>query len=226
MKVVAFVPIKLNSERVPQKNIRSFSGGKPLIRYILDTLNSVDNIDERYVYCSSPSIAQYQPKGFEVKIRSPHLDLSSTPFNEVLRSFALDIPADVYVLTHATAPFIRKETIEKAVEMVRSGAYDSAITVQRQQEFVWIDGEPANYSIDDIPRTQDLKPFYTETCGLFVYTREQIVEHNRRIGPRTYLLEIDKIEAVDINEEEDFLIADSIHAFLQKRGDLSIRQRP
>lgn len=220
MKVVAFVPIKLNSERVPQKNIRPFTGGQPLIRYILDTLNTVGNIDERYVYCSSPSISQYLPSGIEVKIRSPHLDLSTTPFNEVLRSFALDVPADVYVLTHATAPFIRKETIAQAVEKVSSGAYDSAITVQRQQEFVWIDGNPANYSIDDIPRTQDLKPFYTETCGLFVYTRKQIVEHNRRIGPRTYLLEIDKIEAVDINEEEDFLIADSIHAFLQKRVDL------
>ena len=58
-KVVALVPIKLNNERLPGKNIRPFTGGKPLINYTLSTLLEVSNISEIYVYCSNEEIKDY-----------------------------------------------------------------------------------------------------------------------------------------------------------------------
>ena len=45
MKTVAFVPIKLNNERLPGKNTKCFINGKPLITYILDTLKKVKVVD-------------------------------------------------------------------------------------------------------------------------------------------------------------------------------------
>ena len=161
MKTVAFVPIKMNNERLPGKNTKEFSNGRPLISYILETLKQTKGIDEIYVYCSNPSIKEYIPEGVTYLQRDEYLDKSTTSFNEVLKYFARDVDADIYLLTHATAPFIKKESFEKGIAAVKSGDYDSALTVEKLQEFLWKDGKPFNYNPSRIPRTQDLEPYYT-----------------------------------------------------------------
>lgn len=210
MKTVAFVPIKLNSERLPGKNIKAFTNGKPLISYILKTLKLVSIIDEIYVYCSSDEIKEFLPHGVNYLKRDSYYDLSSTSFNEVLISFAQLIRADVYVLAHATSPFISAESIICGIDKVKSGNYDSALAVSKLQEFLWKDGRPFNYEVEHIPRTQDLEPLYTETCGLYVYTADLILNKKRRVGDSPFLIEVSKIEACDINEPIDFDIADAI----------------
>lgn len=213
MKVVGFVPIKLNSERLHRKNVREFRNGQPLLKYILKTLNEVKNLDEIYVYCSDESIKKYLPENVKFLKRDEYYDLSTTSFNEVLVSFAELIAADVYVLAHATAPFISSASIEKGIEMVKEQGYDSAFAVSKMQEFIWKNNRPFNYSLDSIPRTQDIDPLYVETCGLYVYERDLIMNKNCRIGSKPYLLEVSKIEAIDINEEEDFILADAIYNY-------------
>ena len=211
MKTVAFVPIKTNNERLPGKNTKSFTNGAPLISYILNTLTQVQNVDEVYVYCSDEKVKEYLPEGVLFLKRDTYYDLSSTAFNELLVSFAQLVDADVYVLTHATAPFIKAESIERGIDAVQSGAFDSALAVLKLQEFLWKDNIPFNYSVDNIPRTQDLDPMYTETCGLYVYTRDLILEKKRRIGDSPCLIEVSKIEACDINDAVDFQIADALY---------------
>ena len=210
MKTVAFVPIKMNNERLPGKNTKQFSNGRPLIGYILTTLKQVSELDEIYMYCSNPEIKEFLPEGVKFLRRSERLDLSTTSFNEVLTSFAQDVDADIYVLTHATAPFISRESFSKAILAVQSGKYDSALSVQKMQEFLWKDGKPFNYDPGVIPRTQDLKPYYVETCGMYVYTAELIKKEKRRIGHMPFMVEVSKIEASDINTSDDFIICDAI----------------
>ena len=171
MKIVAFVPMKLNSQRVKNKNIKEFDNGKPLCTYILNTLKSVSNIDEIYVYCSDEKVKKYLPEGIKFLKRSEKLDGQTVKINEVLKSFANDVEADYYVLTHTTAPFISKETIEKGVEIIKEKKHDSVFTVSRIQEFMWKDNKPFNYDLNAIPRTQDLNPLFAETCGLYIYRR-------------------------------------------------------
>lgn len=219
MKTIAFVPMKLNNERLPGKNTKPFTNGKPLCKYILGTLKKVKEIDEIYVYCSDPAILLYLPKGIKFLRRDPALDGSQVKINEVLRAFAEDVPADIYVLAHATAPFVKAETISKGVEAVQSDEFDSALTVFRQQDFFWMDGKPWNYDTKEIPRTQDLKPLYRETTGLYIYESRLIREENRRIGERPMLLEADWKEAVDINNPEDFVIADAIYNYCMQKGE-------
>lgn len=199
MKTVAFVPIKLNNERLPGKNIKPFTNGKPLVHYIFQTLLSVEDIDEIYVYCSSEEIVNYVPSGVRFLKRDPYLDLSTTSFNEVLTTFANKVYADVYILTHATAPFISSESFRRGIRALHSGRYDSALSVERAQEFMWKDNKPFNYNPERIPRTQDLDPFFIETCGMYIYTRSVISEKHRHIGDSPYLVEVNKIEATDIN---------------------------
>lgn len=216
MKVVAFVPIKTNNERLPGKNTKSFTNGKPLLCYILDTLCQVKGLDEIYVYCSDETVSKYLPEEVKFLKRDTYLDLSTTSFNEVLSSFAKTVEADAYLLTHATAPFISVESFERAIAAVNSGEYDSALAVRKMQEFVWKDGKPMNYDPKKIPRTQDIEPLYVETCGLYLYTRELILNKNRRIGDKPFLVEVSKIEATDINDNEDFLLADAINCSINK----------
>lgn len=211
MKIVALVPVKLNNVRLPNKNTKVFTNGKPLITYILETLKKVKNLDDIYVYCSNPEIKKFLPEGVKYLRRSESLDQNTTKINEVLASFANDVDADIYVQTHATAPFVKEERFEEGLEAVLNKGYDSALTVKKLQDFLWKDGKPFNYSLDNIPRTQDLEPIYEETSGFYIYKKEVLKEKNCRIGEKPYLVEVSEIESVDIDEAEDFIIADAIY---------------
>lgn len=217
MKTIAVVPMKLNNRRLPQKNTKAFTNGKPLCHYILSTLLTVDEIDEVYVYCSNPDIQEYIPQGVKYLKRSETLDQDTTKMNEVLQSFAKDVYADIYVMTHTTAPFIKKESIKKGLDAVMSGKYDSSFAAKKLQDFLWKDGIPFNYALDNIPRTQDLPALYEETSGFYIYKKEVMTTLNRRIGEKPYIVEVGEIESVDIDEPEDFLIADAIfnHLFAE-----------
>ncbi|MGN0371151.1 MAG: cytidylyltransferase domain-containing protein [Butyrivibrio sp.] len=214
MKTVAVVPMKLNNRRLPQKNTKCFTNGKPLCHYILSTLLEVNGINEVYVYCSNPDIREYIPDGVKYLRRSESLDTDDTKMNEVLRCFSKDVSADVYVMTHTTAPFISKESIEKGLAAVVSGKYDSAFAAKKLQDFLWKDGKPFNYELNNIPRTQDLPALYEETSGFYIYRREIMTEMNRRIGDNPYIVEVGEIESVDIDEPEDFIIADAIYNYM------------
>lgn len=216
MKTVAIVPMKLNNRRLPQKNTKCFTNGKPLCSYILSTLLSVKEIDEVYVYCSNPDIVEYIPEGVTYLRRSCSLDQDTTKMNEVLTSFAMEVDADVYVMTHTTAPFISAESIKKGISAVLSGEYDSSFAAKKLQDFLWKDKKPFNYNLDDIPRTQDLPVIYEETSGFYIYRKEIITNYNRRIGDNPFIVEVGEVESIDIDELEDFMIADAIYNYIYK----------
>ncbi len=215
-RTIAVVPMKLNNRRLPQKNTKSFTNGKPLCYYILNTLKQVNGIDEIYVYCSNPDIQAFIPEGIRYLRRSESLDQDTTSMNEVLQAFAAEIPADVYVMTHTTAPFISAQSIHRGLVSVLQGEYDSSFAAKKLQDFLWKDGKPFNYTLDNIPRTQDLPPLCEETSGFYIYRREVLTELNRRIGNTPFIVEVGEIESTDIDEAEDFDIADAIYNHLLK----------
>lgn len=210
---VAFVPVKLNNERLPGKNTKAFDGGKPLIQYILDTLQKAEGVDEIYVYCSDESIREFLPEGVRYLCRDKSLDSSKTLITEVLQAFANEVEAETYVLAHATAPFLSKKSIEAGIQAVTKEGYDSAITVTACHDFLWKDGKPFNYDVGRIPRTQDLDEMFVETTGLYVYGRDLILKEGRRIGEKPYMIKVAREEAIDINEPFDFMVA---NAWFQK----------
>lgn len=216
MKIVAIVPMKLNNKRLPQKNTKSFTNGAPLCTYILNTLKKVDRIEEIYVYCSNPDIKEFLPEGVKYLKRSESLDQDSTSMTEVLNCFAQDVDADIYVMTHTTAPFVSEESISKGLDAVLSGEYDSSFAAKKLQDFLWKDGKPFNYALDNIPRTQDLDTMYEETSGFYVYEKSVMTEKHRRIGDNPFIVEVGEIESVDIDEPEDFMIADAIYNFIKR----------
>lgn len=213
MKVVALVPIKMNNERTPGKNTKKFHDGTPLIQCILKTLKKCKEVDEIYVYCSKEEIKEYMIPEIIFLKRDPKYDTAQADVNDMFRTFSFSVSADIYVLAHATAPFLEAESIDKGIEQVKLGKYDSAIAVKRMQEFIWKDQKPFNYDVNRIPRTQDLEPLFVETTGLYIFTKDVIQHKKSRIGEKPYMLEVSKYEAIDINDPEDFVIADAINDY-------------
>ncbi len=206
MKTVALIPIKLNSQRLPHKNILPIAG-HPLCWHLCNTLSKVKDIDEVYVYCSDEKVTEYIPSDVIFKKRDKRLDGDEIKGFDIYRSFIDEVDADVYVLAHTTSPFIKQESVETALGKILNEGYDSAFSAERVQTFAWYKGEPINYDLNDVPRTQDMEPIWVETSAFYMFKKEIFTEHNRRIGFNPYIQETSGIEAVDIDEKKDFDLA-------------------
>ncbi|MCD8290427.1 MAG: acylneuraminate cytidylyltransferase family protein [Prevotella sp.] len=218
MRIVSFIPIKLNNQRLPGKNLLPLNG-KPTCQYIFETIKTVEEIDEKYVYCSDESIKEYMPDGLTFLKRDTYLDGFNVKGLEIIDRFVKDVDADIYVLTHVTQPFTKAESIRNALEKVMSGEYDSAFSAVALQDYMWMNGKPFNYDMKDIVRTQDLTPIYKETGAFFIFRKEVFTELGQRIGNHPYIYEIDQFEAVDIDTAEDFEFAKVVAVYLDKAGE-------
>lgn len=206
MKTVAFVPIKMNSQRLPHKNILSL-GKHELCWYIFDTLLKVKEIDEVYTYCSDEEIIKYIPEEVKFKKRDASLDADLIKGYDIYKSFISEVDADVYILAHATSPFIKSGTISEALNHILNEENDSAFAAQRIQTFAWYKNKPLNYDFEDVPRTQDIEPVWIETSAFYMFRKEVFTLYKRRIGFNPYIQEVDNIEAIDIDEKRDYELA-------------------
>ena len=102
---------------------------------------------------------------------------------------------------------------------MKSGEYDAAFTVTPVRDFLWKSGQPLNFDGSSSLRTQDLEGIYKETNGVFVFTRETFERVKKRTGEKPYLYSVERTEAVDINEPEDFLLAEALYGEM-KRGNI------
>lgn len=209
MKIVALMPIKLQNERCPGKNTRLL-GETPLLNYQLNNLLQIKEIADIYVYCSDENLKSVLPKGVQFLKRDRELDLPTSNFSQIFTSFMNQVDADVYVFDHATAPFVTIETIEECLKAVLSGKHDSAFCATKIQDFLWQDGAPLNFDPSNLPRSQDIKPIYRETSGVYVFTKEVFEKYHRRIGVNPHIHEASFKEAIDINNPEDFSLAEAM----------------
>ena len=197
MKIVAFVPIKLKSQRLKNK-MRLPLGDKMLFQHIFDKLLNVKQDIDIYCYCSDNSIEKDLPNSVKFLQRDTYLDGDEIKGIQIYKSFVNDIYADIYLLCHATSPFLKSKTIEIGLTKVIGEGYDSAFSVNKVQTFSWFNGNPLNYEFDDVVRTQDLEPVFWETSAFYIFKREVLLKYNRRIGENYFMVETDRIESIDI----------------------------
>ncbi|NPA27289.1 MAG: acylneuraminate cytidylyltransferase family protein [Chloroflexi bacterium] len=219
-KLVALVPMRHHSERVPGKNYRPLAG-RPLYAYILETLLAVPEIELVVVDTDSPIIMEGVRAAFpQVRLleRPPHLRDGHIPMNDVLLHDVQRVPAAFYLQTHSTNPLLRPQTVRRAIQtfFAHWPAYDSLFGVTRWQTRLWTaDGRPLNHDPKVLLRTQDLPPIYEENSCLYLFDREGFLRRRNRIGERPWLFEIPRDEAVDIDEEIDFRVAECL---MRERG--------
>ena len=213
MKIVSFIPIKLNNQRLPGKNLMDL-GGRPLCSYMFETINSIDYIDEKYVFCSDDSIQKYIPEGLIYLKRESWLDGNEVKGLEIIEAFVEKVDADIYVLAHVTQPFTTAKSIKTCIEKVANEGYDSAFPAIEFNDYFWFNGAPLNYDPSNIVRTQDVTPLLMETGSFFIFKKEVFAKSRRRIGFKPYIHRISSIEGVDIDTKEDFVMAQAINSIM------------
>ncbi|MEK6927919.1 MAG: 6-hydroxymethylpterin diphosphokinase MptE-like protein [Nanoarchaeota archaeon] len=211
-KVIAFVPAKGTSTRVPSKNIRKL-GNKPLFLHILDTLIKCDTIDEVYLDSESEEVFNLA-KDRKVKFLKRDISLANnqTDGNQLLLNEASKVDGDIYVQALPTAPFLSEKSINKAIfNLIISKENDSVFTVTRNKLYLWNnDGKPANYDPLHIPNSVNLNETIIETMGFYAIKKEALMIRKSRIGQKPLLWDIPHIEATDIDTIEDFEFAERL----------------
>lgn len=211
-KLIALVPMRHHSQRVPGKNYRELAG-KPLYQHIIETLLAVPAVDEIVVDTDSDPVMDGLRENFpQIKIidRPEHLRADGMPMNEILIHDTGQYPADFYLQTHSTNPLLRAETISDAIQAFTNNypKLDSLFSVTRwQSRFYDRDGNAVNHNPRELIQTQDLQPMYEENSCIYIFTRENLLAKRHRISDNPLMFEIPRLEAVDIDEESDFQIA-------------------
>lgn len=215
-RIVALVPMRHDSKRVPGKNYRQF-GGHPLYHCIVNSLLACPLIDKVVIDTDSPTIMKDAMENFpQVQIleRPEHIRADTIPMNEVLLHDVSQIKADFYLQTHSTNPLLKTETITKAIESFLSKypEYDSLFSVTRLNTRLWDQlVRPINHNPAILLRTQDLPPIFEENSNMYIFTRNTLETRRNRLGERPWMFEIEALESTDIDEEIDFRIAELLY---------------
>lgn len=212
-KIVALVPMRHHSQRVPGKNYRLLAG-KPLYQHIIETLLAVPEVNEIVVDTDSDPVMDGLRINFpQVKIvnRPEHLRADDMPMNEILIHDTGLFPADFHLQTHSTNPLLKAGTISKAIQalLAEYPKRTSLFSVTRwQTRFYDKDGNAVNHNPRELIQTQDLPPMYEENSCIYLFTRENLIAKRHRISDQPLMFEIPRLEAVDIDTEADFQLAD------------------
>lgn len=220
-KVVALLPMKANSERVKGKNFRSLAG-KPLFQWILDSLLACSKIDLVVINTDAKSIlienGLLESDRVMIRERKPELCGDLVSMNLILEDDVKNVPADTYLMTHTTNPLITEKSISGALSDYLSSlpSYDSLFTVNKiQTRFYRGDMSPVNHDPDNLIRTQDLEPWYEENSCLYIFSADSFGKTNARIGKKPIMFETPALESIDIDEPEDWVLAEALAERLQ-----------
>ena len=227
-KIIALVPMRHHSQRVPGKNYRLLAG-KPLYHYIIDSLLLCPDIDRIVVDTDSKEIMKGMQQNFpQVTIleRPTHLQADDIPMNDILIHDTELVPADFYIQTHSTNPLLSPTTITNAIQTFVSDypTHDSMYSVTRLQTRLWDQfGRAVNHNPNILLQTQDLPPVFEENSCLYIFTRETLISRSHRLGYHPMMFEINPIEAWDIDNELDFQICEIL---AEKKNQPGIESTP
>jgi CMP-N-acetylneuraminic acid synthetase len=221
--IKALVPMKGHSERVPNKNIRPLAG-KPCFHWVMEALSNSKYVDEIVVNTDSPEIAKSAADNFDkVKIlERPDFLLGDMVSIQPLIEYDLaNSDGEYYLQTHSTNPLLTTETIDKAIEaFFAQKEHDALFSVTEiKTRFYWPDGRGVNHDPKYLIRTQDLEPIYHENSCFYIFSRETNNKIKNRLGSNPMMFPIDRLEAADIDDMEDFYWAEFL--MLKRLGKIS-----
>lgn len=214
MKVIALLPMKGHSERIPDKNMKLFAG-KPLYHAIMQELSNSNYIEKIAINTDSERIANDVQANFdfaEIIFRPKEIQGDYVSMNKIITHDLGQLDNEHFLQTHSTNPLLTVNTVDKAIEEYfnRIKRNDALFSVnQLQSRLYWQDGRAINHSPKELLRTQDLPPIFEENSNLYVFSKSSFRNaDNNRIGLKPQMFIINKLEAIDIDKPEDWEIAE------------------
>ena len=226
-RVVALLPIKANSERLKGKNFKEFAG-KPLFRWVLDTLLEVPEIDKVVINTDARHILAEsglrESEKIIIRDRKPEICGDLVSMNSIIGDDIKNVEGEIYLMTHTTNPLLSKKTIQTALRCFLNaltvGDADSLFTVDKvQTRFYRADATAVNHDPENLVRTQDLDPWFRENSNLYIFTRDCFFSTGTRIGRKPIMLEGPRNESIDIDDQQDWDLAVVAAQFFRDNRD-------
>lgn len=223
-KISILIPTRSGSERISNKNTRTFAGVEGgILRIKLEQLIAIKGVREIILSTNDEASIHVAEKlnNEKVKIlrRPDYLCKSKTKISDLIKYVGEIIENEYIYWIHATSPFVETNDYERAMEIflknIKMDKNYSLASVNKIQQFLWDNEskEMINYNIKggDWPRTQDLKPIYEINHAFYINSKKNYVKYNNRISPNMDVFELDKIKQIDIDWKEDFKLAEIIY---------------
>lgn len=214
-----FLPCRAGSKRIPQKNTRPFAGCAGGLTEIKLGQLLKTGADTILVSTDDEAVAAIAAKAGDSRVRvverPTHLASDSASTDDLIRHVPELIPEGWILWTHVTSPFLNEEAyceVMRTLPRWLDEGYDSALSVNRIQSFIWNASGPLNYSREreKWPRTQTLEPWFEVNSGFFLARAETYRKIHDRIGERPFLWESTGVMALDIDWEDDFRRAERL----------------
>ena len=214
-KIVAVVPVKLESDRVPSKNFREFFEGDSLFDLLIKNLLKSDQIDEIYISSNKLDVKQkVEDLGCRFIQRSDEFCNNNIPWSDVIYEVVKSIPEDDDVSIawcHTTSPLFDNYqlAIKKYFEMLHKNTFDGLITVTTLSEFLVSEKrQPINYSWGPWHKySQHLDKISAITGALFIAKKREMLLNRYVISKNPLYFEVSQFEAIDVDTAYDFELA-------------------
>ena len=210
--IIAMVPVRSGSTRVPNKNTRKFANTS-LLELKLKVLKNVSEINQIIVSTDCDIAAEIAHKqSIKVQWRSKYFAGSEVTNDQHWLHIAETTPGDIVFLAQVTSPLLRVSSIQKALNtFLNSGSNDSLNSVSVEKKFLWKDMNPINYDINVTPKSQDLPNIVSLNFAITIIHKQAMIKRKNVIGYRPSFFELDKVEALDIDDLVDFKVAELMY---------------
>ena len=204
MKIVSVITARGGSKGIPRKNMLDLNG-KHLVYYsIRASLDS--NVDETWVSSDDNEILKVSMNYGANLIRRPD-ELSGDVImpDEALLHFSQKVDFDILVFIQPTSPMIKSKYIDKGIDMIKSGKYDSVFTATKEH---WLpkwdkNVEPVDWDIHNRPRRQDKSELYVENGMFYITKRENLLKNKLRYSGKMGVVEIPLKDSFQVDSEDD-----------------------
>jgi CMP-N,N'-diacetyllegionaminic acid synthase len=220
-KIVAIIPARGGSKRIKNKNIKLFNS-KPLIFWTIDAALKSKKIDDVYVSSENKNILKISKKfGANVVKRPIKLSNNIIMPDMAIRDAYLQINKNYkYVVSlQPTSPLRTADEIDGSVNKIIKTKADSLLSCFKAHSFIWKKNKnffsPQNYNHEQRPRSQDMKQFQ-ENGAIYITKPAILIKKHNRLGGKISIFEMSFWNSIDIDNIEDFKIAELIKKNVQK----------
>ena len=225
---IAIIPARGGSKRIPKKNIKLFCG-KPIMQYSIEAALHCDIFDEIMVSTDNEEIAGIALKcGAKIPfMRSSETSSDTATTSDVIDEVLLEYQKmgrifDYFVCIYPTAPFVTNEKIKEAMKILAESGCDSLLPVVKfsfpPQRGMIIENNRVQMKYPEHlnTRSQDLDPMYHD-CGQFYCGKvDAFLKQKKLIMNQTLPFIISELEVQDIDNEEDWEIAEIKYKYIKK----------
>ncbi len=210
--VIAMVPVRAGSTRIPNKNTRPF-GDLSLLQLKLKLLKKIVGITKIIVSTDCPISADVAcNNGVEVQWRNKYYAGSEITNDLHWFHIADTTPGDIVFLAQVTSPLLKVSSMQSALNsFLNSKIYDSINSVSAEKKFLWENSKPINYDINKTPKSQDLPNIVSLNFAITIIQKQTMMKRKNVVGYKPTFFELDKVESLDIDDLIDFKIAELMY---------------